>query len=161
MKRFPVGLVIGRFQPFHYGHKYLFKRANSVCKNILIGIGSSNKRNKENPFTYPQRKSMLEVFLEKEKMKVSVIKIFPLPDTTDDAVWLQSVLEKAGKFDVVIGDNEWVNNIFEKAGYKVIRIGYFKRDLYEGKKIRNLLAKHTSWEQLSPSYIVDMITKRK
>lgn len=160
MKRFSVGLVIGRFQPFHYGHSYLFKQAFTVCENVAIGVGSSNKRNKDNPFSYIQRKRMLEVFLEKEKKKANVIKIFPLPDIKDDAVWLQNILRKAGKFDVVIGDNDWVNNIFEKAGYKVIRIGYYKRDLYEGKKIRHLLTAHSSWEKLSPQYIIDMITKK-
>ncbi len=159
MKRFPVGLVIGRFQPFHYGHIYLFKQAVAACEAITIGIGSSNKRNKENPFTYTQRKRMLEVFLEKEKMKASVIKIFPLPDTTDDAAWLQHVLEKAGKFYVVIGDNEWVNAIFEKAGYKVIRIGHYKRDLYEGEKIRGLIKDKKKWQDRVPAYIIDLIEK--
>lgn len=161
MKRFSVGLIIGRFQPFHYGHSYLFKQASSVCENITISIGSSNRRNKENPFTYTQRKRMLEVFLEKEKMTGFVTKIFPLPDRKDDAAWLQHILQKAGRFDVVIGDNEWVNNIFENAEYKVMRIGYFKRDLYEGKKIRQLLTTHAFWKKLSPPYIIDMIPKTK
>ena len=77
----------------------------------------------------------------------------------DDREWLQKVLQKAGKFDVVIGDNEWVNNIFENAGYKVLRIGHHKRELYEGKKIRGLMKDKKKWQDRIPSYITDLIEK--
>lgn len=160
MRRFLVGLIIGRFQPFHYGHSYLFRQAFTLCDNLIVSIGSSNRRNAQNPFTYTQRKRMLELFFQKEKVTHRILKLFPTKDTPDDSVWLQNILQHAGKFDVVVGDNEWVNNIFENAGYNVIRIGYYKRDLYEGKKIRNLLATHASWGKYSPPYIADMIPKR-
>lgn len=159
MEHFSVGLLIGRFQPFHYGHKYLIEQALSFCDKIVIGIGSANKHGKDNPFSYAERKRMVSLFLEKEEIGDKVLKIFPSPDIPDDNAWLKDVLGKAGKFDVVVGDNEWVNNIFEKAGYTVLRIGHFKRNLYEGEKIRELFDRDAGWKDRIPSYIHDIIKK--
>lgn len=160
MEHFSVGLLVGRFQPFHYGHKYLIEQALSFCDKIVIGIGSANKRGKDNTFSYIQRKRMLLFFLEKERIQDRVLKIFPSPDIPDDQEWLKDVIKKAGNFDVVVGDNEWVNNIFEKAGYKVLKIGYHKRHLYEGEKIRALLTKNTSWKDRIPPYLHDIVEKK-
>lgn len=160
MEHFTVGLVIGRFQPFHYGHKYLIEQALSVCDKITIGIGSANKHGKDNPFSYTERKRMVSIFLEKEEIQGRVLKIFPSPDIPEDAEWLKDVLGKAGNFDVVVGDNEWVNNIFEQAGYKVLRIGYYKRELYEGEKIRELFAKNAPWKDRMPPYLHDIVEKK-
>lgn len=159
MEHFTVGLVMGRFQPFHYGHKYLIEQALSVCDKVVVGIGSVNKRGKDNPFSYIERERMVSLFLEKEKLQDKVVKIFPSPDIPDDAKWLKDVVEKAGNFDVVVGDNEWVNNIFEQAGYKVLKIGYHKRYLYEGEKIRALFAKNVPWKDRIPPYLHDIIKK--
>ncbi len=161
MEHFSVGLLVGRFQPFHYGHKYLIRQALSYCDKVIIGVGSSNKHGKENPFSYIQRKRMLLLFLEKEKIENRVIKIFPSPDIPEDKVWLNDVLKKAGNFNVVVGDNDWVNNIFERAGYKVLKIGYHKRHLYEGEKIRALFAKNPLWKDRIPSYLHDIVEKKQ
>ena len=65
----------------------------------------------------------------------------PLDDNPSDNIWLAELLKKAGKIDVVFGNNEWPNEIFEKAGFKVVRVPLYKRNIYEGTKIRAKLHK--------------------
>lgn len=62
MKKFKydLGIVIGRFQPFHKGHKHLIDSALKKCRRVLVLIGSANKAiSAKNPFTYEERKRMI------------------------------------------------------------------------------------------------------
>ena len=37
-KQYRLGLVIGRFQPFHLGHKSIVDFALKICGRVIIGI---------------------------------------------------------------------------------------------------------------------------
>src|SRR3989344_8102439 len=87
--QYAVGLVIGRFQPLHYGHIYLMKQALAVTGSIIIGIGSANARNEDNPFPAEFRELMVRNSLQREGLDHRVVKIVHLPDYTDDAFWLE------------------------------------------------------------------------
>ena len=57
------GLLIGRFQPFHFGHLEAIHFGLSKVDTLFIGIGSSNKSHQErNPFTADERKEMMLFF---------------------------------------------------------------------------------------------------
>lgn len=156
-QKYSVGLVIGRFQPFHKGHKYLIKKALLVCRTIKIAIGSSNITDLNNPYDFNTRKKMLEVFLEKEGISKRVLSIFPSPDIPSDSLWLKDILQKAGAFDVVIGNNDWVNGIFTSYGHDVLIIPHYKRHILEGKKIRQLMREGKTWEKRVPTYLLKSI----
>lgn len=56
-----LGIIIGRFQPFHNGHKALIDKALKECKKVLVLVGSSNKLpNHKNPLTTEERMKMVE-----------------------------------------------------------------------------------------------------
>lgn len=60
MFQFDYLVFIGRFQPFHEGHKAVVNHALSLAKNVMILIGSANcPRTLKNPFTYEERVSMI------------------------------------------------------------------------------------------------------
>ncbi len=159
MSTYAVALIIGRFQPFHNGHRYLVYKALEKGEKLIIGIGSSNIQNNENPFSYTQRKKMIEVFIKKEKLNDRIIQVVALEDIPDDNKWLQNVQQKIQKIDVVIGNNAWVNSIFQQAGISVIRIPYYKRHLLEGAKIRRLLKIGEEWKTRVPSYMVSFVKR--
>lgn len=62
-----IGLVHGRFQPFHNGHKFLVDRMLKECDIGVILIGSAYKIDKKNPFTFKERKKMIEKIYGKNK----------------------------------------------------------------------------------------------
>ncbi len=60
-KEFEFGLVLGRFQGLHNGHKDIIHIARKLCKKTLILIGSSQESGTlRNPFELSIRKQMLE-----------------------------------------------------------------------------------------------------
>lgn len=166
--KYKTGLIIGRFQPFHKGHEYLIKQALQIVDSLIIGIGSSNLRNSDNPYGYRERKKMIEIFARHEGISHQITKIIPIPDFFDektgqyspvsDQRWLSFTLSKVGRLDVVIGNNEWVNGIFSNTGYKIIRVPYFKRYIYEGEKIRKLIRNGSRWEDRVPKYLITIIS---
>ena len=99
--------------------------------------------------------------IKNEGWSERIKKIVPLNDYHNDKLWLENSLKQSGEIDVVIGNNEWTNGIFERAGYPILRLGYYKRYLYEGERIRKLMREGKSWEERVPGYIVTLIKKAK
>lgn len=131
-----TALVIGRFQPLHYGHIYLMKQALTIADSIIIGIGSANVKNDDNPFSALQREQMLRRVIKREGMEGRVHSIVYIDDCLNDNDWLAHTVQKTGSVDVVVGNNEWVNGIFEKEGIPAIRVSLLNRGMYEGRRIR-------------------------
>ena len=123
--QFKTGLIIGRFQPFHRGHLYLIKQALKHVEKLIIGNNFLGK-------------SIIEVVHDHEVDAVlSDKKIVPIDDyPNDDDFWLKELKKKTGPFNILFGNNEWVNGILKARGIKVKRFPLYKRDIYEGKKIR-------------------------
>lgn len=149
--------MVGRYQPFHLGHKFLIEEALKVCEKIILGVGSSNIMDNHNPYSYEKREKFLEAFIKDSGIENRVVKIIPIEDDPDDDVWLSKLIESTGKFDVSIGDNEWVNGIFEKAKIPVVRTGLYRREILEGTKIRTLLDKKVEVLDRIPPYIKQLI----
>lgn len=50
-----VGLVHGRFQPFHRGHSYLVNKMKKECGVSVVLIGSVQLNDERNPLSYETR----------------------------------------------------------------------------------------------------------
>ncbi len=155
--KYPVALIVGRFQPFHNGHLFLIKKALEKADKIIIGIGSANISDKNNPIDFETRKKIIKAVFYKESIEKKLIKIIPLDDFFDDKKWLSNLKKQVGEFDLALGNNDWTNNILKKAGYKVLKIDYYKRTLYEGWRIRKLIKEGKKWQDRVPKYIVSWL----
>ena len=66
-RRAVKGLFVGRFQPFHLGHLKVIEWILERCEKVTVVIGSSLEfSTQRNPFTYEERREMIEKSLEKE-----------------------------------------------------------------------------------------------
>ena len=82
-------IFIGRFEPFHRGHKKVIDYGLENSKKVVVLIGSSNSaRSIRNPFTFEERKKMI---LESDNYQDRVI-IKPLNDLMyNDQGWIRTV----------------------------------------------------------------------
>ncbi len=153
------GLLIGRFQPFHKGHLKAIKHILGEVDELIIVVGSSqNRRSSENPFTADERSDMIRAALEEEDLQR--YEIHSIPDINDDDKYAAHVMGRVPPFDVIYSGNALVQRLFKKAGKEVREIEHYRREEYEGARIRRLIAEEGDWMSLVPEavskYIIDI-----
>jgi len=96
-------VFIGRFQPFHNGHKAVIETALKQAKEVVVVVGSCfAARNIRNPFTFEERKAMIEAcFTEPQhfayegaqgRVKIPRVKVVPVSDYPyDDNKWMNAI----------------------------------------------------------------------
>jgi len=156
-----IALFIGRFQPFHLGHLDAIKQIENDqnVDKIIIGIGSSQySGTKENPFSYEERKKMLEISLQDQLKKP--YKILDIPDIHNEKIWVEHVETIVHQFNSVYTGNEKVKKLFEQKKYTVKKIDLkFK---INGTKLRELITNNDdNWKKLVPDKITDIIEKHE
>lgn len=119
-KPYSTIVYIGRFQPVHLGHFETIKKAQSLAKQVIILVGSSNKpRTIKNPFTYEERCTLISSMFPngwKDKDLENWTTVHSLEDNLyDDNAWASRVQEIVG-----------ANTIWQKPGDKIGIIGYDK-----------------------------------
>ena len=70
-----TAIYIGRFQPFHEGHKNVFLNALKKNNQVCILVMDSFNINKKNPFKFKYVESKINETLKKYKGKYLIIKI--------------------------------------------------------------------------------------
>jgi len=149
-------LFIGRFQPFHNGHLLFLQNIRSQYDEIIIGIGSSQYSNTpENPFSYDERKMMIEKSLE--AVGLTNYRIVAIHDIHNPPKWVSHVVSIVSDFDVVLSNNSLTKKLFSEKGYIVKKTSLFKRDKYSGKEIRKRMIQNKSWEELVPKEVTTII----
>lgn len=106
---------IGRFQPFHFGHKYIVDKALQKAKQVIIICGSANiAHDTDNPWNFTYR----EKFIEKTMAAASMqrITIRSVADYQNDTSWKLKVVETV--YSVVTGNNIGIiGHIKDKSSY--------------------------------------------
>lgn len=157
-----TALFIGRFQPFHNGHIDAIEQiiSHDVDK-IIIGVGSSQEeRTEKNPFSYYERKDMIERVLKKH---FSIdFEVIPIPDFGDINKWTNHILNYVPKFDVVYSGNPHTEISFANKGKKFERVHLIK-DI-KGSNIRtniNSNKNSNEWKENIPKEIAEYIVENK
>ena len=152
----PTALFIGRFQPFHKAHLEDIRDILKEADEIIMGIGSSQESNtKENPFSFEERKEMIEETLRANS--INNFKIVEIPDFFDDEKWMGHILTELPQFDVFYSGNEITQEVFSNEGIKVIKINLIEG--INGTEIREKITKGEDWENLVPKTISEFVKK--
>jgi len=150
------GLIIGRFQPFHKGHAEMVQSAKKY--EIILVIGSAHQSYTfENPFTAGERYEMILGAME--EMGIERFHIIPVADINRYCIYAKHVAEVVPSFDVVLSNNPVIREIFEKEGYKVEDVPFYRREEYQGRIIRERIARGEKWEHLVPKSVAEYIKK--
>lgn len=89
-ERFDLAVVIGRFQPFHFGHLALVEAALAAAPRVLLIVGSARgPRMVKNPFTDPERIRVIrESLAPEQRARVSFASV---RDYYDEQRWADAV----------------------------------------------------------------------
>jgi len=162
LKKYKLGLLIGRFQPFHLGHLRAVQYAASKCEKLVIGIGSAQESGTErNPFDAETRKNMILQSLIEVHTDVSKIDFIKIPDFMDDEKWYTYIKSQIKDIDIVFSGNPWVKRIFKTRGIKVVTPPWYNRGEISGTKVRSLIRNGEKWEGLVPHAVIGIINQHK
>ena len=104
-------VFIGRFQPFHLGHKEVVDRALELGHKVILLVGGWGKpRSPRNPWTFDERRDMIRgVYGSNNRLIIQPIKDY----TYNDNLWLEQV-------------QNTVNGVIQDYGYQSpheVRVG--------------------------------------
>ena len=157
-KKIVRALFVGRFQPFHLGHREVLRIILENADELIIVIGSSQKSHDlYNPFTTGERISMIRAALDEMKVAASRYYIIPVPDSTMHACWASMVIAYCPPFHVVYSNEPLTRRLFQEAGVPVQGISLFQRQLYSATEIRQRILAGKPWRALVPQGVVAVI----
>ncbi len=154
-------LFIGRFQPFHHGHRNVVEKLLSEHNEVIICVGSAESpMTGKNPFSAGERVEMIRAAFNEAQL--SRILIIPVRDVNDHARWVQHVKSLVPSFSAVYSNNAVVADLFHKTGIPLKPVEFFDRGPKEGRLIRELMAKGDGeWKKHVPEGTVKFIDSIK
>lgn len=102
MKKYKLAVFIGRFSPFHNGHKFIIDTALKEAERVLVLIGSPyTRRTLRNPFTYEERRSMIQSTYKENTPYIDPrVLVEPCEDFTyNDDMWIENVQYLANQYE--------------------------------------------------------------
>ena len=149
------GFYIGRYQPFHHGHRHMIEEIAAEVDELVLGIGSAgDSHTTRNPFTAGERVMMVTKAVEELDVTTYVV---PIEDLDRNSVWVSHVQSMTPRFDVAYSNNPLVVRLFEEAGVEVRQSPMFRRDVLEGTELRERMIRGRDWTDLVPDAVVDVI----
>jgi nicotinamide-nucleotide adenylyltransferase len=151
------GLMIGRFQPFHMGHLSLANEILSECDELVVAIGSPEANLSFNdPFTSGERITMIHESLKNHGLSMSRCYVLPVPNSANNYIWFSQMKSMLPKITTVYSGNEYVRLLLPK-DIRVKSPTFVKNKIFNGTRIRMLLACDGKWENLVPPPVALLI----
>jgi len=153
-----VGLLVGRFQPFHYGHLAAVKFALKKVDYLYVVVGSAQRSHeRDNPFTASERISMIKSALDGNGVDPSKWMAIPIPDADSHSVWVSSVESIVPKFDIVFTNDSLTHLLFKEEGIAVTSVPYLDRKRYSATNVRERILERKDWASLVPPQVAKLV----
>ena len=150
-----TALFIGRFQPFHLAHLEDVKLELDEGNKVIIAIGSSQESHtKENPFTFEERKEMIQDVLKDHKINAEIMAV---PDINENEKWVDHVKTIIPDFNIVYTGNDLTEQLFKEKDTAVRKITLIPG--ISATEIRKRIINNENWQELVPKEIISYIRK--
>lgn len=161
--RVALGMIHGRFQPFHCGHLEYLLHALERCERLTIGItnpdpwtitpeATSDHRHRDdsNPFTFYERARIIEAVLDAEDIHRSRWMIVPFPINFPERYRYYAPREAVQFIRVFSPWEATKANRLREAGYHVEILDPGSEKEIEATEVRELIRDGGAWERLVP-----------
>ena len=160
--------VVCRFRPVHLAHEALLE---ALCElagpggQLLVGVGSSNRYDRRNPFTGAETRALLEVLLHGRPgpaIRLPAIRLIDVPDLGDGPRWAAMVAGLFGPLDRFVTANPYVASLL--AGTYALA---HPRDVVprarhvpvSGTLVRRAMARGEPWRHLVPPAVAALLER--
>nr|WP_297472013.1 nicotinamide-nucleotide adenylyltransferase [Nitrosopumilus sp.] len=152
--------MMGRFQPFHFGHLDLAKRILDEYDEVIIAITSSQFNYLEkDPFTAGERIEMIHNSLKEASLDLSRCFVVSIENQFNVATWSSYLKSALPHFDKVFSGNNYVSMILADSDIEVMNPIFLDRNLYNATKIRSMIVSDENWKDYVPNAVYELLTK--
>lgn len=159
-----IGLVHGRFQPFHNGHKFLVDKMLKECDIGVILLGSIGKKDEKNPFDTSERIKMIKrIYKPNKKLFIGANIDLDSPYSKDaqwDVVLSSCVLSLTGYLPTCIYAGIDYNIPWKRVNIEIKKFERYRK--ITGTAIKKLIRekKFDEVKKLVPKEVFTIIQKR-
>jgi len=149
---------VARFRPPHLGHAAILAALARAAETVVVGVGSANRYDLDNPFTGEETSDLLAPLLPEGRAEVHL-----LPDLYDGPRWAAMVREAFGEIDLFVTANPYVRSLLEGAWrveHPLALLAPEERVAVEGKGVRRAMARGEAWERLVPPAVARGLRER-
>lgn len=154
-----IGLV-SRWKPVHLGHAAMLEALLSRDAHVVIGLGSPNRFDRRNPFTWEESAHMIERVLSPRFENYELVLV---PDLDDGPRWRELVRGLMGELDIFVTANDYVRSLLEGT-YPVAHPRDFvpeeKKVPIDATMVRAAMARGEGWRALVPSAVSSYLDEK-
>ncbi len=155
-----VGLLVGRFQPFHLGHLEAVKYALKKVDYLYVVVGSAQRSHeRDNPFTASERIAMIKGALDASGVNPAKWMAIPIADADSHSLWVSAVESMVPKFDIVFTNDALTYLLFKEEGIEVKAVPYLDRSRYSATNVRDRILERKDWEGLVPVEVAKLVKR--
>ncbi len=152
--------MVGRFQPFHFGHLAAVRHALKKVDYLYVVVGSAQRSHeRDNPFTAGERITMIKSALDGNGVDPSRWMAIPIADADSHSLWVSSIESMVPKFDAVFTNDALTFLLFKEEGIEVNSIPYLDRKNYSATNVRSRILERKDWESLVPPQVAVLVKK--
>jgi len=150
------GLYVGRFQPYHNGHKAFIQKIAEEVDELVIGIGSAQlSHTVRHPFTAGERILMISRDLTHLDIPLYII---PLEDVKRNSLWVSHVISMCPPVTMIYTSNPLISQLFLEAGrHAVCPSGLCPHKVLSSEEWCSLVKTGGDWISYVPSDTVRVI----
>jgi nicotinamide mononucleotide adenylyltransferase len=139
---------VARFRPPHLGHAAILSALARKAASVVVGVGSANRYDVDNPFTGEETAELLRPLLPEGRFELHL-----LPDLYDGPKWAAMLRERFGQIDLFVTANPYVRSLVEgfwTVEHPLTLLDPAERVAVDGKTVRRAMARGENWARLVP-----------
>ncbi|MDO9016101.1 MAG: hypothetical protein Q8S73_20070 [Deltaproteobacteria bacterium] len=148
--------MIARWKPVHLGHAAVLHALLDRAESVVIGVGSANRYDLDNPFTAAETTRMIDATLDGR----AGYTIVPVDDLGDGPRWADMVASMLGPLDYYVTANAYVRSLLMDR-YTVVHpvalLDPARRVRVDGTMVRRALADGGDWRSLVPPPVAALL----
>ncbi len=153
-----LGLV-ARFKPVHLGHLAVLEGALERAATVVIGLGSANRHDLDNPWSAEESAAMIRTALGPAASRVTLVE---LEDLGDGPRWASLAVDRLGPLDLFVTANAYVAQLLERR-YRVAPmvslVAPERRVRVDGRQVRAAMARGDEWRALVPPAVAELLVR--
>ena len=156
--RFARTGFVARFRPPHLGHAAILSALAREAATVVVGIGSANRHDLDNPFSGEETVELLRPLLPEGRFEHHL-----LPDLYDGPKWAAMVRERFGDLDLFVTANPYVRSLVEgfwTVEHPLAMLEPAERVAVDGKAVRRAMARGEEWARLVPPEVARELRAR-